>query len=103
MPISHNDVLAAFSQIMLLLDNTRCIVTGAGDTATVFGFPPDEVRGMPWTDLIQTALPTAMDGLYWAVEAALEGYVKSEFLPAQLPFLPDLTLELRQPSPAFVA
>src|SRR5260221_4986997 len=103
MPISHNELLATFSEVLLLLDNSRYVVNALGNTASLFGCAPEAIAGMAWTDLLKMALPDAAGGLYWAVEAALEGYVSTEFLPARLPFLPDLTLELRQPDPSFIA
>jgi hypothetical protein len=103
MPISQSEILAVFGEALLLLDNTRCVTSALGDTRSVFGSPPEDLVGLTWNELLKSSSTEAHEGLYWAVEAALEGYVASQYLPSQLPITSNYTLELRQPEQNIVA
>src|SRR5438309_1505448 len=84
MTVFPADLLSAFGESILLLDDSRCVVSVAGETSSLFGCAPDELIGAPWAHLIDSA--DTADSLYWLAETAFEEWTARQFLPAQLPF-----------------
>ncbi len=87
-------VLLAFGEVALRLDSSRCIRYIAGAVESVLHTSGSALSGLRWSALLTHAMPQARDGLYWAVEAVLEGYVPLRFLPARLPFTHQYTAQL---------
>jgi signal transduction histidine kinase len=95
MPVAQSDLLSAFGAALLLIDRSRRIAESAGATARLLGMEPDSLLHIPWNELIQQyAMPEAAEALYWAIEAAFEGYIGPQFLPTSLPFCPEKLVHL---------
>jgi hypothetical protein len=104
MPTITSDLLMAFGEVILVIDRQRQIHHAVGDTNTVLTFTSDEITGLTWSQLLSAqADPAHMDGLYWTIEAAFEGYVQPQFLPKRLPFRDDLLAYLAMPDADHVA
>ena len=101
---SHqHDVLAAFGEVILGIDRSRRISFVLGDTPRFFGVPPQALEQQASTRLLEYAAHEAVDGLYWAIEAAFEQYVPRHFLPRFLPFREDDIAEFVVLDPEHIA
>jgi len=93
-PLPGDAVLSAFGEGVLLLDAARCIRHVAGAAESMLHIPVNELSGLHWSALLVHADPQARNGLYWAVEALLEGYIAPRFLPARLPFTRECSVQI---------
>lgn len=84
MTVPPVDLLSAYGESILLLDRSRCIVSAAGDTKSLFGYASGDLVGTQWSRLVDNL--DSFDSLYWLVEGVFEAWVAPEFVPAQLPF-----------------
>ncbi len=86
-PITSDEVLSFFGEVILWLDASRRISHISGATDAVLGLSADELDGLTWIDFLeQHANAEARGGLYWAVEAAFNEYVPRRFLPSEMAF-----------------
>jgi hypothetical protein len=84
---SDSNLLSLFNEVIVTIDQTRCVTHAIGATQTILGSKATVLVGTCWPDLLAShAGPEVADGLYWAIEAVFEGYVPLHFLPTQLPF-----------------
>src|SRR5574340_171782 len=93
-PLPGDAVLSAFGEVVLLLDTARCIRRTAGAVESILPIPVSELSGLHWSALLAHADPQARNGLYWAVEVLLEGYVPPRFLPARMPFTREYSAQI---------
>ncbi|MCC7450303.1 MAG: hypothetical protein IT324_22990 [Anaerolineae bacterium] len=93
-PLPGDAVLSAFGEVVLLLDAARCIRYVAGAAESFLHIPVNELAGLHWSALLAHADSQARNGLYWAVESLLEGYVLPRFLPARLPFTRECSAQI---------
>src|SRR5438876_643681 len=104
MPVAQSDLLSAFGAALLLIDRSRRVAESSGATAKLLGMEPESLLHLPWNELIQQcAMPEAAEALYWAIEAAFEGYVAPQFLPSYLPFCPEKLVQVAAVDGEYIA